>query len=50
MTETEARAFGGERMIQKPNMITMPAHPTNQWSRYGLPFDYFDRFGVNYDD
>ena len=21
-------------------MITMPAHPTNQWSRYGLPFDY----------
>ena len=27
-------------MIPKPPMITMPAHPTNQWSRYGLPFDY----------
>ena len=27
-------------MIPKPPMITIPAHPTNQWSRYGLPFDY----------
>ena len=27
-------------MIPKPQMIAMPAHPTNQWSRYGLPFDY----------
>ena len=27
-------------MIQKPSMITMPAHPTNQWSRYGLPFEF----------
>ena len=26
--------------VAKPPMITMPAHPTNQWSRYGLPFDY----------
>ena len=26
--------------VQKPPMITMPAHATNQWSRYGLPFDY----------
>ena len=26
--------------VKKPPMITMPAHPTNQWSRYGLPFDY----------
>jgi len=26
--------------VQKPNMITMPAHPTNQWSRYGLPFEF----------
>ena len=26
--------------VPKPPMITMPAHPTNQWSRYGLPFDY----------
>ena len=27
-------------MIPKPEMLTIPAHPTNQWSRYGLPFDY----------
>lgn len=27
-------------MNPKPPMTTMPAHPTNQWSRYGLPFDY----------
>lgn len=27
-------------MATKPEMIVMPAHPTNQWSRYGLPFDY----------
>lgn len=26
--------------IEKPVMITIPAHPTNQWSRYGLPFEY----------
>ena len=26
--------------VAKPPMITIPAHPTNQWSRYGLPFDY----------
>ena len=27
-------------MIPKPQMIAMPAHPTNQWSRYGLPFEF----------
>ena len=27
-------------MIPKPPMITMPAHPTNQWPRYELPYDY----------
>ena len=26
--------------IPKPPMITMPTHPTNQWSRYGLPFEF----------
>ena len=27
-------------MTAKPEMLMIPAHPTNQWSRYGLPFDY----------
>ena len=27
-------------MIQKPNMIEMPAHPTNTWSRLGTKFLY----------
>lgn len=27
-------------MIQKPNMIVMPAHPTNTWSRYDTQFEY----------
>ena len=26
--------------MTKPTMTTIPAHVTNQWSRYGLPFDY----------
>ena len=26
--------------VKKPPMITMPAHQTNQWSRYGLPFEF----------
>ena len=25
---------------QKPNMITMPAHPTNTWPRYGAKFEF----------
>ena len=27
-------------MTPKPAMLVMPAHPTNQWSRYGLPFEF----------
>lgn len=26
--------------VPKPAMLVMPAHPTNQWSRYGLPFEF----------
>jgi len=27
-------------MATKPEMIVMPAHPTNTWDRYGRPYDY----------
>lgn len=27
-------------MATKPDMITIPAHATNQWSRQGLPFEF----------
>jgi len=27
-------------MATKPEMIVMPAHPTNTWDRYGQPYEY----------